>query len=92
MFKKLMVTRYHASVSADDGATWTTSKNPISWTAGRAAFNVTLNGFAYAFDLALDKNGELIGWARKSHTKYDKKKKKNVTVVDAVGTARVCHP
>lgn len=87
--KKKKVTKHYASVSADDGATWTTSKNPISWTAGRAAFNVTLNGFAYAFDLALDHSGELTGWAKKSHTKYDTKKKKNVTVVDAVGSASI---
>ena len=90
--KKKKVTKHYASVSADDGATWVTSKDPITWTAGRASFSVKLGGHTYAFDLALDKNGELIGWARKSHTKYDKKKKKNVTVVDAVGTARVCHP
>ena len=84
--KKKKVTKHYASVSADDGATWTTSKNPISWTAGRAAFNVTLNGFDYAFDLALDHSGELTGWAKKSHTVKDKKGKTK-TVVDAVGAA-----
>ena len=83
----MTVTKYHASVSADGGATWVTSKDPITWSAGRASFNVVLDGFTYAFDLALDKGGKLTGWAKKSHTEKDRKGKK--TVVDAVGFAAV---
>ena len=85
---KKTVTKYYASVSADGGASWVTSANPISWSAGRASFSVVLGGFTLTFDLALDKNGNLVGWARKSHTEKDAKGNKK-TVVDAVGAATV---
>ena len=77
-----------ASVSADGGETWVTSKDPISWSAGRASFNVVLDDFTLTFDLAFDKDGKLMGWAKKSHTEKDKKGKKT-TIVDAVGAATV---
>ena len=92
MFKKLMFAAYAAVMmlftTLAGNATWVTSANPISWSAGRASFSVVLGGFTLTFDLALDKNGNLVGWARKSHAETDKKGKKK-TVVDAVGAATV---